>query len=79
MEQRAACPAFSGGAGSRAAAVTVGRHFAEFCTISGRPVQSSVGVVYVLMVLASELYDESDYIRNYDEFLNFVKNSEVDK
>tara|TARA_R110001583_G_scaffold81019_1_gene216699 strand:- start:41 stop:442 length:402 start_codon:yes stop_codon:yes gene_type:complete len=24
----------------------------------------------VLMVLASEHYDESDYIRNYDEFLN---------
>lgn len=23
----------------------------------------------VLLVLASELYDESDYIRNYDEFL----------
>lgn len=28
----------------------------------------------VLLVLASELYDESDYIRNYDEFLDFVKN-----
>ena len=28
----------------------------------------------VLMVLASELYDESDYIRDYDEFLDFVKN-----
>ena len=27
----------------------------------------------VLMVLASELYDESDYIRNYDEFLKFVR------
>ena len=26
----------------------------------------------VLMVLASEMYDESDYIRNYDEFLKFV-------
>ena len=26
----------------------------------------------VLMVLASELYDEADYIRNYDEFLDFV-------
>lgn len=26
----------------------------------------------VLMVLASEYYDESDYIRNYDEFLKFV-------
>lgn len=30
----------------------------------------------VLLVLASELYDESDYIRNYDEFLDFVKNCE---
>lgn len=27
----------------------------------------------VLMVFASELYDESDYIRNYDDFLRFVK------
>ena len=27
----------------------------------------------VLMVLASELYDESDYIRNYEEFLEYVK------
>ena len=27
----------------------------------------------VLMVLASDLYDECDYIRNYDEFLDFVK------
>ena len=27
----------------------------------------------VLMVLASEYYDESDYIRDYDEFLNSVK------
>lgn len=26
----------------------------------------------VLMVLASEVYDESDYIRDYDEFLEFV-------
>lgn len=26
----------------------------------------------VLMVLASELYDTSDYIRDYDEFLKFV-------
>jgi hypothetical protein len=26
------------------------------------------------MVLASELYDESDYIRDYDEFLEYVKN-----
>ena len=28
----------------------------------------------VLMVLASELYDEDDYIRNYNEFLEFVRN-----
>ena len=28
----------------------------------------------VLMVLAAELYDESDYIRDYDEFLEYVKN-----
>lgn len=28
----------------------------------------------VLMVLASEHYDESDYIRNYDEFLKEVNN-----
>lgn len=27
----------------------------------------------VLLVLASELYDESDYIRDYDEFINFCK------
>lgn len=27
----------------------------------------------VLMVLASELYEESDYIRDYDEFLEFTK------
>ena len=26
----------------------------------------------VLLVLASELYDESDYIRDYDEFLKYV-------
>lgn len=28
----------------------------------------------VLMVLASEFYDEVDYIRNYDEFLKFIEN-----
>lgn len=38
----------------------------------------------VLMVFASELYDESDYIRDYDEFLEFIKdhpeeNEEKDK
>lgn len=27
----------------------------------------------VLLVLASGLYDESDYIRNYNDFLEFVK------
>lgn len=27
----------------------------------------------VLVVLASELYDESDYIRNYDEFLKEIE------
>jgi len=27
----------------------------------------------VLLVLASELYDEDDYIRDYDEFLIYVK------
>lgn len=32
----------------------------------------------VLWVLASELYDENDYIRDYDEFLKFVNNSEGD-
>ena len=26
----------------------------------------------VLMVLASELYDESDYIRNYNDFQSFI-------
>lgn len=25
-----------------------------------------------LLVLASEYYDESDYIRNYDDFLNYI-------
>ena len=30
----------------------------------------------VLMVLASELYDESDYIRDYDEFLKYVKENQ---
>ena len=32
----------------------------------------------VLMVLASEHYDESDYIRNYDDFLDIVKKREQD-
>lgn len=27
----------------------------------------------VLLVLASELYDESDYIRNYDSFIKYMK------
>ena len=30
----------------------------------------------VLLVLASELYNESDYIRNYDDFLDFVRKNE---
>lgn len=31
----------------------------------------------VLMVLASQYYDEADYIRNYDDFLAFVKENEA--
>ena len=31
-------------------------------------------LVAVLMVMASELYDESDYIRDYDEFLAMTRN-----
>jgi hypothetical protein len=27
----------------------------------------------VLLVLASEYFDENDYIRDYDTFLNFLK------
>lgn len=27
----------------------------------------------VLLMLASEYYDENDYIRNYDDFLNIIK------
>ena len=30
----------------------------------------------VLMVLASQVYDEADYIRDYDEFLKFVEAKE---
>lgn len=30
----------------------------------------------VLLVLASEFYDEKDYIRDYDEFLQFVSSQE---
>ena len=33
----------------------------------------------VLMVLASELYDANDYIRDYDEFLEFVTNNKNKK
>ena len=29
----------------------------------------------VLMVLASNIYDESDYIRNYDSFIDFVNSN----
>ena len=31
----------------------------------------------VLMVLASELYDESDYIKNYDDFKKYVEELEA--
>lgn len=31
----------------------------------------------VLLVLASHYYDEADYIRDYDEFLAFVKENEA--
>ena len=31
----------------------------------------------VLMVLASEVYDEKDYIRDYDEFLELVKKTDA--
>ncbi len=30
----------------------------------------------VLMVLASEYYDETDYIRDYDEYLSYIKKVE---
>lgn len=30
----------------------------------------------VLVVLASEIYDEKDYIRNYDEFIKYLKESQ---
>lgn len=30
----------------------------------------------VLMVLASELYEEADYIRNYDDFIKYVRGEE---
>ena len=33
----------------------------------------------VLLVLASELYDEADYIRNYNDFLEYVRNCEETK
>lgn len=33
----------------------------------------------VLLVLASELYDESDYIRDYDEFLTYIKRGEHER
>ena len=32
----------------------------------------------VLMVLASELYMEEDYIRDYDEFLKFIKEKKAE-
>lgn len=33
----------------------------------------------VLLVLASEIYDESDYIRDYNKFLEYVNNNQRDK
>lgn len=30
----------------------------------------------VLLVLASEFYDEADYIRDYDEFLEYIRNEQ---
>ena len=30
----------------------------------------------VLLVLASEHYDEADYIRNYEDFLKYVKEAQ---
>ena len=36
--------------------------------------ENTILLFAVLLVLASELYDDSDYIRNYDEFLKFVQN-----
>ncbi len=33
----------------------------------------------VLMVLASKLYDESDYIRSYDEFLQYVQTQRTEE
>ena len=33
----------------------------------------------VLMVLASDYYDENDYIRDYDEFLQYVEACERKK
>lgn len=32
----------------------------------------------VLLVLASELYNEADYIRNYDDFIDFIKENKND-
>lgn len=31
----------------------------------------------VLLVLASEYYDEADYIRNYDDFMKMIKEGQV--
>lgn len=33
----------------------------------------------VLMVFASELYDESDYIRDYEEFIKYINENEESK
>jgi hypothetical protein len=36
---------------------------------------SSFSANCILMVLASDKYEESDYIRDYNDFLNFVRSS----
>ncbi len=33
----------------------------------------------VIMVLASELYDDTDFTKDYDEYLNFVQSSSKDE
>ena len=31
----------------------------------------------VILVVADDYYDENDYIRNYEDFLNFIKNDQI--
>ena len=35
---------------------------------------ATVVIVFICLVLASHGYDENDYIRNYDDFLKYIKN-----